>query len=140
MVNLLACPMAQVGVQIPQRHRSPAICWIRSPSGPAEHKHPFVDEPAGFDRHPGPMAPEKASGVWPLPFTGVKIRQMNSRLQRLEFVTLYDLYIKKNEEFRRAVQEQRDPVELDNLRASLQDIYQKLAEKRGTTGREVSNE
>ena len=59
---------------------------------------------------------------------------MNSRLQRLEFVTLYDLYLKKNEEFRQAVQEQRPPQELDTLRASLQEIYKKLAEKRGTAG------
>ncbi|GAB4093769.1 hypothetical protein [Flaviaesturariibacter terrae] len=61
---------------------------------------------------------------------------MNSRIQRLEFFTLYDLYLKKTEEFRRAVQARRDEAELDNLRASLEDIYRQLAEKRGTTGGE----
>ncbi|RYY39980.1 MAG: hypothetical protein EOO08_07955 [Chitinophagaceae bacterium] len=59
---------------------------------------------------------------------------MNSRLQRLEFFTLYDLYLKKNEEFRRAVQQRRDSSELDTLRANLQDIFEKMAEKRGTAG------
>ncbi|RYY62423.1 MAG: hypothetical protein EOO12_13545 [Chitinophagaceae bacterium] len=63
---------------------------------------------------------------------------MNSRLQRLEFVTLYDLYLKKNEEFRQAVQEHRDPQELERLRSNLQVIFTKMTEKRGLAGSDPS--
>ncbi|RYY87544.1 MAG: hypothetical protein EOO15_11555 [Chitinophagaceae bacterium] len=64
---------------------------------------------------------------------------MNSRLQRLEFFSLYDLYLKTNEEFRQAVQERRDSAELDSLRANLQAIFEKMAEKRGTAGGQPSH-
>ncbi|RYY81420.1 MAG: hypothetical protein EOO15_24435 [Chitinophagaceae bacterium] len=63
---------------------------------------------------------------------------MNSRLQRLEFFTLYDLYLKKNEEFRQAVQEHRDPHELERLRSNLQVIFKKMTEKRGLAGSDPS--
>jgi|GEM_PF-6030464 len=55
---------------------------------------------------------------------------MNDRLERLEFFTLYELYLKKNEEFRQAVRARRDKAELEGLRDKIQMIYHRLSEKR----------
>ncbi|RYE00485.1 MAG: hypothetical protein EOP50_03730 [Sphingobacteriales bacterium] len=64
---------------------------------------------------------------------------MNERLQRLEFFTLYELYLRKNEEFRQAVHARRDGAELDGIRASLQDIYKQMAEKRGVVAAPIKH-
>jgi hypothetical protein len=60
---------------------------------------------------------------------------MNDRLTRIEFFTLYELYLRKNEEFREAAQANRDPARIESLRSSLQDIFSSLSEKR----RAISN-
>ncbi|RYY95949.1 MAG: hypothetical protein EOO11_14695 [Chitinophagaceae bacterium] len=55
---------------------------------------------------------------------------MSDRIQRLEFSSLYALYLQKNEEFRQAVRNQRRSAELDELRESIQQIYRRMREKR----------
>ncbi|TCJ14000.1 hypothetical protein EPD60_08265 [Flaviaesturariibacter flavus] len=56
---------------------------------------------------------------------------MNDRLQRIEFFSLYELYLQKNEEFRRAVHARSAPAHLDELRSSINHIFTRLHEKRG---------
>jgi hypothetical protein len=56
---------------------------------------------------------------------------MNDRLQRIEFFSLYELYLQKNEEFRQAVNARSAPDRIEKLRESISHIYHRLSEKRG---------
>ncbi|RYZ21433.1 MAG: hypothetical protein EOO16_12955 [Chitinophagaceae bacterium] len=60
---------------------------------------------------------------------------MNDRLQRIEFFSLYELYLQKNEEFRRAVHARSAPAHLEELRTSINHIFSRLHEKRGFSRR-----
>ena len=55
---------------------------------------------------------------------------MRDRLVRLEFSSLYELYLAKNNEFREAVRSEKNPAEIAQLRENINDIYGRLSEKR----------
>jgi hypothetical protein len=57
---------------------------------------------------------------------------MNDRLRRIEFFSLYELYLQKNEEFRQAVHARCAPERIETLRENISEIFHRLSEKRGS--------
>jgi hypothetical protein len=86
----------------------------------------FIDEDLGFVLLR--MASQKQ--VQPLTYNG-KAHIMNDRLRRIEFFSLYELYLQKNEEFRQAVNARCAPDQINVLRENISHIFNRLAEKRG---------
>jgi hypothetical protein len=56
---------------------------------------------------------------------------MNDRIKRIEFFSLYELYLQKNEEFRQAVHARCTPERIEVLRENISEIFHRLSEKRG---------
>jgi uncharacterized coiled-coil protein SlyX len=58
------------------------------------------------------------------------IRSGMKRLQRLEFIFLYERFLQRNNELNRAVVERRSEEEIDFLQKQVDDLVERMRDKR----------
>jgi hypothetical protein len=56
------------------------------------------------------------------------------RLQRLEFIYLYECFLSRHNELNEAVMSGKDPNELEGLRQQVNELYERIRDKKPSAG------